>query len=115
MISCADALPLTIDIARYFHSLSLVEGFDSSDPSFSPAQHRDLSGLPPAVVIAAAFDILRDQGMAYAQQLEEAGVSVISRVEAALPHSFLAMGSLSPEVSAACERVVADIATLLER
>ena len=78
MISCADALPLTIDIARYFHSLSLVEGFDSSDPSFSPAQHRDLSGLPPAVVIAAAFDILRDQGMAYAQQLEEAGVSVIS-------------------------------------
>ncbi len=115
MESCADAFPLTIDIAHFFTAQLVPDGFDREDPSFSPAQHLNLAGLAPAVVVTAAFDILRDQGVAYGDKLREAGVPVISRIEETMPHSFLAMGGLSPEAYAASERVIADISTLLTK
>ena len=113
MQSCADAWPLTLEIAKFFMSNLDTEGFDRSDPSFSPALHPDLSGLAPAVVVTAAFDILRDQGRRYARQLTYAGVPVIERCETEMPHSFISMGALSPAAYEASERIVADIATML--
>ena len=115
MDSCADAWPLTKDIVEYFLGHVIEGGFDNADPLWNPALRPEKAGVAPAVVVAAAFDVLRDQGIDFAQQLKEAGVLVISRVEETLPHSFLAMGGLSPEASAGCDRVIADIANLLTR
>ena len=115
MDSCADAWPLTKDIVEYFLGHVVEGGFDNADPLWNPALRPEKAGVAPAVVVAAAFDVLRDQGINFAQQLEEAGVLVFSRVEETLPHSFLAMGGLSPVAYAACDRVVADIADLLTR
>jgi acetyl esterase len=49
---------------------------DHTNPAYAPILSKNLSDLPPAVIITAEFDPLRDQGAAYADQLKKAGVKV---------------------------------------
>lgn len=66
---------------------------DSKKPYASPMNATDLKGLPPATVILAAQDVLRDDGMAYAKKLEEAGVRVTTKNYDGVLHEFFGMGS----------------------
>jgi acetyl esterase len=70
-----DRYGLTAASMRRFWELYL-DGDDSSDPDASPLRDPDLSGVAPAFVLTAEFDVLRDEGEAYAHALEAAGVPV---------------------------------------
>lgn len=67
---------------------------DRSDPRLSPLRG-SLSGLPPAVVLTAAFDPLRDEGEAYAAALREAGGHVIAYRVAGMIHGFANMTGIN--------------------
>ena len=61
---------------------------DVSDPLISPLLADDLTGLPPALVLTAGFDPLRDEGQHYAEALAAAGVPVDYRVYGSVVHAF---------------------------
>jgi acetyl esterase len=79
---------------RWFYDHYLRTERDGADWRFSPFRADDLSGLPPAFVLTAEFDPLRDQGEAYARALEEAGVPVEARRYDGVFHGFFGMRDL---------------------
>jgi acetyl esterase len=69
-----------------------IDGADSVDWRAAPINASQLSGLPPAMVVTAEFDPLRDEGEAYAQRLADPGVPVTVHRAMAMCHGFLTLG-----------------------
>jgi acetyl esterase len=90
---------------RWFWDQYLGVDCDGTDPQASPIKARDLSSLPPAVVITAEYDPLRDEGEAYADALRGAGVPVTMRRYDGMIHGFASMPMLFPEADEAMGRI----------
>lgn len=73
---------------RWYTELYLPKDTDRTDAKASPI-YGDVAGVAPAVVLVAGFDPLRDEGIAYAQKLKEAGVDTTLKVYKSLTHPFL--------------------------
>nr|ADR31550.1 EST1 [uncultured microorganism] len=87
----AEGYFLTSDDMDWFTNHYLNSNADRTNPLASPMQADDLSELPPALVITAEYDPLRDEGESYGKQLQEAGVPVtISRYDGMI-HGFLSL------------------------
>ena len=110
----ADAWPLTAETVDYFMKQYLPESADPSDPRISPIRTQDLRDLAPALVYTAGFDMLLDQGEAYAKRLEEAGVKVSYARFDSLPHGFVAFPSASRAAEAAVRRIARETAAALK-
>ena len=93
------------DCMRYY----VPAGADRADPDLSPLCAKSLAGLPPAYVITAGFDVLRDEGIAYAEALKAAGVEVTHVNESALPHGFITMTRLCSEAQVNLEAIAAQV------
>ena len=96
---------------RWFWDHYLGPDGDGTHHHASPIHAEDHSALPPAVVITAEFDPLRDEGEAYAAALEAAGVPVVARRYDGMIHGFVSMPMVFPEADDA----VAHIAEAVER
>lgn len=105
----ATGFGLTADGIRFFNSQWVPEESMWSDPRVSPLHAPDLRGLPPALIVTAEHDPLRDEGEAYAERLRQAGDSVQLRREAGLVHGFMLMDHVSPACAAAVDRIAADL------
>jgi len=80
---------------EWFAAQYVPEGTDPDDPRLSPLKAPDLSGLPPAIVLTAGFDPLRDEGEDYAHAMRAAGVPVLLRRFPGLIHAFGNMTGIS--------------------
>ncbi|GGV40328.1 alpha/beta hydrolase [Streptomyces griseoflavus] len=80
-----------------FNAFYLDSGADPADPLVSPVKRADLTGLPPALVVTAQYDPMRDEGELYGERLREAGVeTTVSRYDGA-GHGFVQHFSWIPE------------------
>jgi acetyl esterase len=84
------------------------------DPRVSPLLADDLSGLPPTLVVTAEFDVLRDEGEAYARRLEKAGVKVSLMRCNGMVHGFLSMIGLIRWANLCFEQITVEIRKMVE-
>ncbi len=92
------------DLAWYYRQY-LGVGIDPRDPLLSPLWAEDLAGLPPALIIAAEYDSLRDEAAAYAEKLDAAGVAVSYACYPGMIHGFLQMAGLVDEAQQAIDEI----------
>ncbi|MEB3883488.1 alpha/beta hydrolase [Lyngbya sp. CCY1209] len=104
----ADNYFLTADSIAYFCRLYLPDITKRRDPLASPLLTKELSNLPPALIITAEFDPLRDEGQAYGDRLKKAGVPVQISCYPGTIHAFVNLaGILSQGREALAESAIA--------
>ena len=96
---------LTHAMIRWFRDHYLNGAAEVHDWRASPARAATLIGLPPAYVLTAGADPLRDEGDEYARRLKEAGVAVTHRSFPGQFHGFFTMGKLLPRANVAAREI----------
>ncbi|MFG2074097.1 alpha/beta hydrolase [Nonomuraea maritima] len=84
-----------------------ADGADPADPRLSPLRLPDMSGLAPATVVTAEYDVLRDEGERYARRLADAGVPAELRRFDGAVHSFFVLPGLFDQAVQARDYVAA--------
>jgi acetyl esterase len=100
---------LTKPTMAWFRNHYLRSEEDGRHPYASPLLARDLSGLPPALIITAECDPLRDEAEAYAKRLEQAGVPVTCTRYAGMIHPFFALSGVIRQAVDAFDQIAAAV------
>ena len=99
----AEGYLLTRKTITWFFKQSLRSSKDTLDPRYAPLEEKDLSSLPPSLVIVAGFDPLRDEGVDYAKALIDAGNKVTLSNYEGMIHGFYLMGGMIDKANQAIE------------
>ncbi len=92
---------LTKDSITYYHDHYISDARSDHDWRASPLLHPNLARLPPALVLTAGYDPLRDEGIEYAQRLTEAGSLATHISFERQIHGFVLMGRVLDEANVA--------------
>jgi acetyl esterase len=103
----ASGFGLTRKNMIWFWDRYLADAADADDPYAAPLRAADLAGLPPALLVTAECDVLRDEGEAYGARLAEAGVAVRGVRYMGLNHGFVRMGAAFPQALKAVDDMAA--------
>ncbi len=99
--SFSDGYALTRADMIWFWNLYLPNKESADNPYASPLRAKDLSGLPPALIITAEYDPLVDEGHAYAARLRQAGISAQYSCYEGTIHGFLIVSTLAEDTARA--------------
>ena len=111
----ADGYFLTKDAMLWFWNHYTRDAADRRNPYAAPLKAQDLRGLPPALVMTAEFDPLRDEGEAYAARLREAGVPVQLTRYHGMIHGFFGMSALLDQAKEAIQEATTALRTAFKR
>lgn len=92
-LDSADGPILTRDMMIWFYQQYVTDPTQARDQYVSPMNAASLKGLPPAMVITDGFDVLRSEGMQYADRLKRDGVPVVYKNYPSMTHEFFGMGA----------------------
>ena len=99
-LDVANQLMVSRDSMIWFWDHYAPDVSTRANPDASPLRAADLTGLPPAVVLTAEHDVLRDEGEAYAERLRAAGVPVEHRRFPGQMHGFFTLVNILPGADA---------------
>ncbi|MES2488258.1 MAG: alpha/beta hydrolase [Pseudomonadota bacterium] len=112
LITLADELASRDDLAMV---IKLYLGdHDPRDPLASPIHAANLRDLPPAFIVTADCDLLRDDGPRYAEKLRAAGVPVRYENYLDMPHAFLSQPKLCPGAAGALTDIIKEMRPYLQ-
>jgi len=100
---------LTTEMMEWFWNHYLRTPEDGNNPYASPLRATNLAGLPPALVITAEYDPLRDEGERYAQRLREAGVPVRQTRYDGMVHGFFTMPGTFDKAKQAVDEIAEEL------
>jgi acetyl esterase len=104
-VAKAEGFGLTKSSMEWFWSEYLGVGVRGDEPRASPLRATSLAGLPPAYVLTAEHDVLRDEGEAYARRLREARVQVHLERFGGMIHGFVRLTGVLDRAADAIERI----------
>ena len=104
---------LTADSMNYYHDHDLPDPAQDLDWRASPLLRDDLTRLPPALVLTAGYDPLRDEALMYSQRLSEAGNRATHICFERQIHGFITMGKVLDEANTAVALCAAELARVL--
>jgi acetyl esterase len=99
---------------EWFNSQYAPNEADRALPLVSPLRAKDFAKLPPAYVMLGGYDPLHDEGLAYAQKLRAAGVSVTIADHADMVHYFIYLQTVLPQAHTALEDAAHAVSAALE-
>ena len=88
---CNEGFVLTEELMKWFVDHYLDSDQLKNDPRVSPLLAEKLDGLPPALIITAGFDPLRDEGLQYSEKMKQDNVTVVYKEYPAYIHGFFNM------------------------
>ncbi|MDA7417682.1 alpha/beta hydrolase [Xenophilus arseniciresistens] len=100
---------LTQDTVRYFHDHYITDPAHDLDWRASPLLAASHAGLPPALILTAGYDPLRDEGLDYARALSDAGGRVSHVCFERQIHGFITMGRVLDEANTAVALCAAEL------
>jgi acetyl esterase len=110
----ASGVGLTRSNMQWFWDSYLRDAADAADPYAAPLKAPSLKGLPPAYVLSAEFDVLRDEVEAYARRLHKEGVPVRGVRYNGMNHGFIRMGALYPQADRALTELASQLRAALQ-
>ena len=110
-----DEFPMSGKNMGVIWDMYLAEQADAANPYAVPMLADSLEGLPPAHVVVAQYDVLHDEGVAYAERLRAAGVPVELREHEGMLHGFMAMAGVIDAGFPALEQIGRAVGAALRR
>lgn len=113
METFSEGFYLTREDVRWYKEQYINSREEAKNPQVSPLLALNFEGLPPAFVVTAGFDPLRDEGKLYAEAMRKAGVKVRYKCYPGLIHGFFCTARGIRQAKIAFEEIAQDLHTAL--